>query len=113
MARGPDNLITGGHGVDFERLGWESPNPKMRHKMVHRGGMRLRLIEVEPGYEEPTWCEHGHVIYVLEGSGMIDFDGTEQPFGEGQAVVVPAGPAHRHRLSPGGETVRLFVVDSE
>ncbi|HUT49470.1 MAG TPA: cupin domain-containing protein [Alphaproteobacteria bacterium] len=112
MARGPDRLITGGHGIDFARLPWESPNPKMRHKAVHRGNFRLRLIEVEKGYEEPSWCEHGHVIYVLEGDGPIDFDGTEQPFREGDAVVVPAGPAHRHRLSPGGDLVRLFVVDT-
>jgi quercetin dioxygenase-like cupin family protein len=112
MTRGPDILNTGGHGIDFSLLHWESPNPKMRHKAVHRRGLRLRLIEVEKGYEEPSWCEHGHVIYVLEGKGVIDFDGTEQPFHEGDAVVVPTGPAHRHRLSPGSDLVRLFVVDS-
>lgn len=112
MARGPAAWTDAGHRIDYGRVAWESPNPKMRHKVAIRRGRRMRVVELERGYEEPGWCAKGHVVYVLEGEGVIDFDGAEETFHPGDAILIPQGPAHRHRITPTSDRVRLFVVDA-
>ena len=59
--------------VDFEQLEWDSPMPGVRHKVMVRGGQKLRLVEYSRRME-PHWCSVGHFGQILSGDFEITFD---------------------------------------
>ncbi len=51
------------------------------------------LVAPEPDRQQPHADDEVYVV--LEGSGVLDVEGTSVPLGEGQAAFVPAGADHR------------------
>lgn len=51
------------------------------------------LVAPEPDRQQPH--EDDEIYLVLEGSGVLDVDGTPVPVAEGDAVFVEAGAEHR------------------
>jgi mannose-6-phosphate isomerase-like protein (cupin superfamily) len=51
------------------------------------------LVAPEPDRQQPHADDEAYVV--LEGSGVLDVEGTSLPLGEGQAAFVPAGADHR------------------
>ena len=76
-----------------ERLAAESGG----YQIVHRSaGLELGvyvLVAPEPDRQQPH--EDDEVYVVLEGSGVLDVEGTRVELQEGHAVFVPAGAEHR------------------
>jgi mannose-6-phosphate isomerase-like protein (cupin superfamily) len=76
-----------------ERLAAESGG----YQIVHRSaGLELGvyvLVAPEPDRQQPH--EDDEVYVVLEGSGVLDVEGTRVELEEGHAVFVPAGAEHR------------------
>ena len=66
--------------------------PGARHKVVGRGGKRLRLVELTPAFVDPEWCLKGHIRYVMEGILEIEFDSRIERVSAG-GPETPSGPA--------------------
>jgi hypothetical protein len=97
--------------IDFAGIPWESPIPGMRQKVRREGARRVRLVEYAREME-PHWCERGHWGCVIEGTFEIEFDDGLRVFEPGDGVLIPDGPAHRHKGRVLSDTVRcLFVED--
>ena len=88
-----------------ERLAAESGG----YQIVHRSaGLELGvyvLVAPEPDRQQPH--EDDEVYVVLEGSGVLDVEGTRVELQEGHAVFVPAGAEHRFI---GYEQLSVFVI---
>jgi quercetin dioxygenase-like cupin family protein len=97
--------------VSFDGLQWESPLKGARQKAVQEGKRRLRLVEFSRGFVEPDWCLKGHIGYVLEGEMDVNFDGTLVHYSAGDGILIPPGPANKHKATISTEVVRLFLVE--
>ena len=94
----------------FDEVEWESPIPGMRQKVLLSGDTRVRLVEYT-GEMEPHWCERGHAGYILEGTLETEFDDRVVAFSAGDGVLIPEGPAHRHRGRVTTGRVRAVFVE--
>ena len=63
------------------------------------------LVAPEPDRQQPH--EYDEVYIVLEGSGVLEVEGTSTPLDEGGALFVPAGADHRFTAY---EHLALLVV---
>jgi hypothetical protein len=96
--------------VAFDALPWQPMAPGARHKVVERGGKRLRLVELMPAFADPEWCLKGHVGYVVEGSLEIEFEARVERVSAGDGLLVRAG-AEKHRARATGPVTRLVLVE--
>ena len=94
--------------LPFASLGWTAGAHPLEKKKILENEP-VAMLEFAPGFEDPNWCERGHVIYVLDGAfELVLGDRTEQ-LQAGDGCVVDRGTRHRAR-NPGSVPVRLFVV---
>jgi mannose-6-phosphate isomerase-like protein (cupin superfamily) len=63
------------------------------------------LVVPEPDRQQPH--DEDEVYVVLEGSGVLEVEGTATPLSEGMALFVPAGAEHRFTSY---EQLALLVV---
>ena len=63
------------------------------------------LVAPEPDRQQPH--EFDEVYVVLEGTGVLEVEGTATDLGQGQALFVPAGAEHRFTAY---EQLALLVV---
>jgi quercetin dioxygenase-like cupin family protein len=74
-------------------------------------GVRLRLVEYQPGYLADHWCDRGHVFHLLAGEVTVELkDGRAFALTRGQSFVVSdhGDASHRVRSTDGGSA---FIVD--
>jgi len=94
--------------LPFTSLVWTSgAHPLERKKLID--GCPAVLLEFGPGFEDPNWCEHGHVIYVLEGTLELVLDSGTEQIRAGDGCVLDPNTPHRAK-NPGTVPVRLFVA---
>jgi hypothetical protein len=80
-------------------------------RTYERMGLRLRLVEYQPGYLADHWCDRGHVFHMLHGEVIVELkDGRAFPLTSGQSFVVSdyGDSPHRVRSESGGVA---FIVD--
>jgi quercetin dioxygenase-like cupin family protein len=80
-------------------------------RTFEQGGVRLRIVEYQPGYLADHWCDRGHVFYLISGEVTVELrDGREFALSAGQAFAVSdhGDAAHRVRTERGGVA---FVAD--
>lgn len=99
------------HKVDFSRMAWEQVRPDVRQKVHCDGGKQIRLIEFETSDGAESWCETGHVGYVLKGSLRVDFNGEVIDFAAGDGLFIPAGATSRHRSVHITSGTQLLMVE--
>jgi quercetin dioxygenase-like cupin family protein len=87
----------------------ERPHKFVRTGLV--GNNQIRLMDLERGYEETGWCAKEHILYVLEGSLILYFDGETLELHAGDVANLPPGDRYRHRPEPAGERVRLLLIE--
>jgi mannose-6-phosphate isomerase-like protein (cupin superfamily) len=63
------------------------------------------LVAPEPDRQQPH--EDDEIYIVLEGTGVLDVEGTKTELREGHAMFVPAGAEHRFSAY---ETLSLLVI---
>ncbi len=94
--------------LPFTALGWTAgAHPLERKKLVE--GHPALVLEFAPGFEDPNWCESGHVIYVLDGTLELVLDDRVERLGAGDGCVLERHTRHRAR-NAGRVPVQLFVV---
>jgi quercetin dioxygenase-like cupin family protein len=98
--------------IDFTQIEWlewmELGTARMKIALIP--GTKLRLIEFPPGFEQISWCESGHIGYVVEGEMETIIEAETVVFKKGDALVIRAGLKHRSR-NIGEKPVLLFLVD--
>jgi len=80
-------------------------------RTLTNGDVRMRVVELSPGYLADHWCDRGHVVYVLEGevtSELADGRSFVMKPGMGYTVSDFGDAAHRSRTELGA---RMFIVD--
>jgi quercetin dioxygenase-like cupin family protein len=80
-------------------------------RTFERAGVRLRLVEYQPGYLADHWCDRGHVFHLLSGEVTVELkDGRAFRLTAGRAfIVADHGDApHRVKSETGGVA---FIVD--
>ena len=94
--------------LPFVSLDWTAgAHPLETKKLVE--GQPVVLLEFAPGFEDPNWCERGHIIYVLDGVLDLVLDDRTERIAAGDGCRLD--PTTRHRAkNPGNVPVRLFVV---
>jgi quercetin dioxygenase-like cupin family protein len=80
-------------------------------RTYERSGLRLRIVEYQPGYLADHWCDRGHVFHMLHGEVTVELkDGRAIALTSGQSFVVSdfGDAPHRVRSERGGAA---FIVD--
>ncbi|MBI1355380.1 MAG: cupin domain-containing protein [Acidobacteria bacterium] len=90
--------------------GWQESGGFRSKREIH-GSTSLRLLEILSTASHPEWCEVGHAGAVIEGSLEIEFQDRTLRYEPGDALLIPPGPAHRHRPRAVTDRVRLVLVD--
>ncbi len=94
--------------LPFQSLAWTpGAHPLEKKKLVE--GQPVAMLEFAPGFEDPNWCERGHIIYVVSGALELVLDDRSERIEAGDACVLSAKTRHRAR-NPGNVPVRAFVV---
>ncbi len=97
---------------DFTTKTWEKvvgggARGRMEGYHMEEGGL-VRILEMDPAWDESEWCTSEHVGYVLSGRVRLDFaDQGSIEAGRGQAFLVPRGCAHKATCR---RTTRMFMV---
>jgi quercetin dioxygenase-like cupin family protein len=96
--------------LPFPSLDWTAgAHPLEKKKFIQ--GQTAVLLELAPGFEDPNWCERGHVIYVLDGALDLVLDDRTERLQAGNGCVLDGKTRHRAK-NPADIPVRLFVVSS-
>lgn len=98
------------HLVYFKNISWVEPEKGLRYKAFKNDIQQIRLVEFSEGFEEKDWCLRGHAGYVLEGSCLIDFNGTKELFEKGNVIFISKGDEDKHKLiiNKGGRVLLLL-----
>ncbi len=97
--------------LPFASLEWTTgAHPLEKKKVVD--GHPVVMLEFAPGFEDPNWCERGHLIYALSGALELVLATRIERVTAGDGCVMPAGTRHRAR-NPGQSAVRLLVISTD
>jgi hypothetical protein len=84
--------------VDFKQIKWRKVlgnGRDGREKASESPTKLIRLLEFSPKWNEKTWCELGHVGYILKGRLCLSLGKEEVRIAEGQAFVIERGEKHK------------------
>lgn len=106
--------------IPFQTLDWSSI-PKTEHpgetgtsywQTIQLDGLRIRLVEYEPGYLADHWCRKGHLVHCLEGSFESELStGEKITLNAGQSYIVSDGLSSHRSYSACG--TKLLIVDGD
>jgi len=75
-------------------------------------GLRIRIVEYQPGYIADHWCTKGHVVYCLEVEFISEMENGDQfTLNKGMSYIVSdERSVHRSKTYNG---VRLLIIDGD
>ena len=82
----------------------------VRHKCVEYEGQRIRVVEYSSDLP-PHWCEKGHCGYLLSGKMIIEYADTEVIYNEGDGILIPDGPEHKHKGRVLSKKALVFFIE--
>jgi mannose-6-phosphate isomerase-like protein (cupin superfamily) len=87
---------------------------ELYREFLHVPSMSAGLYVLGAGAQDPQ-APHmeDEVYYVIDGYGVIDIAGTDQPVGPGSLVFVPAHAAHRFHSIDEELRVLVFFAPAE
>ena len=97
--------------INWDGLPWITPMPGVRFKAFEQNGRKLRLVEFTCGFQEPDWRRKGHIGYVLEGEGELQFSEQTILLKAGDGIFIPAGEEHKHLLHVQNGSIRVVLVE--
>jgi Uncharacterized conserved protein, contains double-stranded beta-helix domain len=95
--------------TDIESLEWESVRPDVARDVLGKPllrseGIKMVLTKILPGGGFETHRDaYGHLLYFLEGSGIVGVGSEEFSIKPGLVVQVMAGEEHFYRNNSGKE----------
>ena len=106
--------------IPFELIDWNKI-PKEEHKgetgtsfwqTLQYDGLRIRIVEYNPGYLADHWCPKGHIVHCLEGEVLNEQEnGEKQLLKQGMTYVVSDNLSSHRSVAKG--KVRLLIIDGD
>ena len=94
----------------FSDLDWQQVSEVAKQKLIDNGEKRVRLLQLQAGFQEQEWCQRGHTGFILHGTLEVEFqDDRVESYSQGDPFLLSAGEPHKARVSTG--KVQLFLVD--
>ena len=104
--------------IPFQKIDWTRIE-----KVTHKGekgasiwqtllfeGLRIRIVEYQPGYLADHWCEKGHIVHCLEGEFISELATGEQiKLVAGESYIVSDKLSSHRSFSEKG--VKLLIID--
>ena len=84
--------------VDFKQIKWRKVvgnGRSGREKASESQTKLIRMLEFSPKWNEKTWCELGHVGFVLKGRLCLNLGKETVRIAPGQAFVIERGEKHK------------------
>ena len=106
-----NNILT--YRIDWNVLPWNQPMPGLRFKAFQQSGRRIRLAEFGREFKEPDWCRNGHIGYVFEGEGNLQFSNEMVYLKSGDGLFIPPGEEHRHMLHVLSPRMSILLVEDD
>ena len=70
----------------------------------------MRMFEIQPGGHTPLHTHpHEHEIFIVEGKGVLVFEGKEHKFAAEHTIFVPGGKEHQFK-NTGNSLLRLLCL---
>jgi len=108
-SRGSKGPLTPAHAFDISGVKERLAEANGGYEIVHESaGLEIGvyvLVAPEPDRQQPHADDE--VYIVLEGSGVLDVEGTKVELREGHSVFVPAGAEHQFT---GYENLAVLVI---
>ncbi len=95
--------------VQFDQMAWAQGNHPLEQKKVSLGCMSM--VQFEPGFADPNWCERAHAIYLVEGTLHLEFEDETIAISRGQSVWIDQGTRHRASVRGGPAAIAFIVSD--
>jgi quercetin dioxygenase-like cupin family protein len=74
------------------------------------GNIAMRMFEIAPAGHTPLHTHsHEHVVFIVEGEGVLVCEGRHYPFSPEYAIFVPGSKEHQFR-NTGDSTLRLLCI---
>jgi quercetin dioxygenase-like cupin family protein len=106
--------------IPFQAIDWQKI-AKAEHKgetgtsfwqTLQYDGLRVRIVEYEPGYLADHWCQKGHIVHCLKGEFISQFEkGEEVSLSKGMTYIVSDNLSSHRSFSKNG--VKLLIVDGD
>ena len=99
--------------MDFGAMPWErvvggGAEGRVKRRAIE-GNTTVRLLELDPRWDEKEWCTKRHVGYVLFGTLKLALkDRAPLVVRRGQGFSVPKGCAHKASCT---KATRIFLVE--
>ena len=79
-------------------------------RTVEMGNLRVRVVELSPGYMADHWCARGHVVFVLEGEVTSELsDGSSSVLKPGMGYLVADDASSHRSFTAAG--AKILIVD--
>jgi len=70
----------------------------------------MRMFELQPGGHTPLHTHsHEHEVFIIEGRGVLIFEGKEYEFGPEYVIFVPPNKEHRFK-NMGDSVLRILCL---
>ena len=106
--------------IPFQLIDW-SHIPKIEYpgdpgvaywQTIQFEGLRIRIVELLPGYMADHWCQKGHIVHCLEGSFVSEIgDGSSFELSKGISYVVSDEMSSHRSFTTSG--VKMLIVDGD
>lgn len=106
--------------IPFGLIDWNKI-PKEEHKgetgtsfwqTLQYDGLRIRIVEYNPGYLADHWCPKGHIVHCLKGEVLNEQEnGKKQLLKQGMTYVVSDNLSSHRSVAKG--KVKLLIIDGD
>lgn len=97
--------------IQFDCQSWLTLNDDAREKQAIVHGNRLRLLQLDEGFQESDWCHKVHYGYVVEGQLQLQFSDRTENLSPGDEIALPEGKSFAHKAVVVKGPVTLFLVE--
>jgi len=97
------------HNVNQQAL----DNNFFRHVLATGDQTQVVIMSIDPGTDigSEVHPDNDQVLYLVSGQGKVVLNGNEQPFAQGDLVLVPAGTEHNF-ITEGDEPMKIITTYS-
>ncbi len=95
--------------ANFTDIPWAQGAHPLEQKKVADGGMTL--LQFEPGFDDPNWCERSHALFVVQGTLHLEFESETVALEAGAGIWIDPGTPHRASVRRGAPAIVFAVSD--
>jgi len=106
--------------IPFQTINWETIEQSEHKgetgtsfwKMLQYDDLRIRIVDLSPGYLADHWCQKGHIVYCIEGGFTTELEtGETCQLTKGMSYIVSDGMSSHRSVTKTG--VKLLIIDGD